>query len=79
MLTADYWIDSNTFTDFGAFYAFTYCINDAKEFMTNDARIFCKRIMLTINMAIWTTNFGKFYFYLYFTRWRGGYFTFDNC
>lgn len=52
MLTADYWIDSNTFTDFGAFYAFTYCINDAKEFMTNDARIFCKRIMLTINMAI---------------------------
>ncbi|EFA9326044.1 TPA: DUF1391 domain-containing protein [Escherichia coli] len=39
-------------TDSGAFHTFTHRINDAKEFMTNDARIFRKRIMPTVNMAI---------------------------
>ena len=52
MPTADHRIDSNAFTDSGAFHTFTHRINDAKEFMTNDARIFRKRIMPTVNMAI---------------------------
>lgn len=52
MFIVDYRIDSNTFIDFGVFYVFIYCINDVKEFMINDARIFRKRIMFTINMVI---------------------------
>lgn len=52
MFIVDYWIDSNMFIDFGAFYVFIYCINDVKEFMINDVWIFCKRIMFMINMVI---------------------------
>jgi hypothetical protein len=52
MTTVNYRIGNHSFTDACVFYTVANGINDAKKFMTDNARIFGERIMPTKNMYV---------------------------
>ena len=70
MTAANDRINANPLADGFVGHPFTDGVNDAKKFMANDARVFGKRIVPAINMAIGTAYSRQLNFYPHFARGR---------